>query len=210
MKSLHLQHIPFSRLRARRAVAMTLVEMMVTMCIFGVAVLGMVELHLFGLNQNQIVESKLGASDQARMAFGQMLNDVRSAKLWRVGNVVSGDFIPIDEGNPQQGTALLIYPTTNTVPFIQYYFETSGGGRLLRTTSVAGTTLVVNDLTNTMFFSAEDHRGNVKTDVSYRYAIRIVMHFFQYQYPKTTIGKGYLYDYYKMEFKVTPHSPAGT
>jgi prepilin-type N-terminal cleavage/methylation domain-containing protein len=198
-----------SRLRSHQK-ALTLVEMLVTMSIFGIVVLGMVQLHLFGLSQNQIVESKLGASDQSRMAFGQMLNDVRSAKLWRVGNVVGTNFVPIAAGTPQRGTALLIYQTTNTVPFIQYHFETNNGARLLRTSSLVGTTLVVNDLTNTMFFQAEDHRGIVKTDISYRYAIRILMEFYQYRYPKTTIGQGYLYDYYKMEFKVTPHSPAGS
>jgi hypothetical protein len=60
-----------------------------------------------------------------------------------------------------------------------------------------------------MYFRAEDYLGKVKTDLSYKYVIRVVMEFCQYQYPLTRVGPGYYYDYYKMEFKITPHCPDG-
>ncbi len=69
--------------------------------------------------------------------------------------------------------------------------------------------VIAQNLTNRMFFRAEDYLGNIKTDLSYKYVVHIVMEFYQYQYPLTKVGPGYYYDYYKMEFKITPHCPDG-
>ena len=54
-----------------------------------------------------------------------------------------------------------------------------------------------------MFFRAEDHLGNTLVDGTSSYTIRTMMQFYQFQYPLTRVGPGYLYDYYKLEFKAT-------
>jgi hypothetical protein len=43
---------------------MTLVEIVVALGIFSFVVIGLVYTHLYGLSQDQLVQSKLGASDQ--------------------------------------------------------------------------------------------------------------------------------------------------
>ena len=53
-------------LNPRRQQALTLVELMISMSILGLVVAGFIALQLFGMKQNQIVESKLGANDQSR------------------------------------------------------------------------------------------------------------------------------------------------
>jgi prepilin-type N-terminal cleavage/methylation domain-containing protein len=192
----------------RSGKAFTITEMMVAMAIFSLTVIAVVELHLFGLRQNQLVLSKLGATDQARIAFGHMLDDIRGAKMWQVGNVPDAAFIAVANGEVQQGGALKIYATTNSTPYILYYFNDDKTELRRATDDSAGYEIIADHLTNSVFFRAEDYQGRVKTDLSYKYVIGIVLHFQQFQYPQTAVGPGCLYDDYKLEFKVAPHSPA--
>lgn len=60
-------------------VAFTLVELMISMSIFSIATLGLISLHLFGQRHDQLVLSKLGASDQSRRAFDRLTEDIRAA-----------------------------------------------------------------------------------------------------------------------------------
>jgi Prokaryotic N-terminal methylation motif len=195
----------------RRKQALTLVELMTTMGIFSIVILGSISLQLFGLRQDQLVQSKLGASDQSRQFLMKMGWEIRSAKKWEVGNVVSsGNFVEIPEGQPQRGTGIRIYPGPTTNSYIQYHFNTNARVLLRLQSGVTGTTTVAQDLTNNMAFQAEDYRGTVQTAGTglWRNCIRIILEFAQYQYPLTQVGPGRLYDYYKVEFKVSPHCPA--
>jgi hypothetical protein len=192
--------------------ALTTAELMITMAVFGLVVIGLIELHLFGLYQNQVVESKLGASDQARTSFAHMIEEIRSAKIWQIGDGSEDSFTPVANGAIQEGSALQLYPGTDTNVFIRYFFD-AGAGELRRTQTTSGiplsSRLVSGHLTNSFTFRAEDFLGNIKTDVSYKAVIRVILEFSQYQYPETHIGEGYLFDSYKLEFKVAPHSPDG-
>jgi prepilin-type N-terminal cleavage/methylation domain-containing protein len=60
---------PASALRRRRARAFTLPEMMVAVSIFVFMVLGIIYTMLFGMRYDQLVCSKLGASDKSRISF---------------------------------------------------------------------------------------------------------------------------------------------
>ncbi|MBE0540641.1 MAG: prepilin-type N-terminal cleavage/methylation domain-containing protein [Verrucomicrobia bacterium] len=193
---------------ARGQQALTLVEMMVTMGLFGLAVSGLITLHIFGLRQDQLVQSKLGSSDQSRRAFDRLTGEIRAAKLWRVGHGTESSFAPVLNGTPQQGTAVQISLSTDTNQWIRYYFDTNYN-ELRRTTSVGGEQVIARNLTNSMFFRAEDYLGNLKTDLSYKYVVRVILEFYEYQYPLTQVGPGHYYDYYKLEFKITPHCPDG-
>lgn len=200
---------PMLRRRGVRATAMTLVEILVSMAVFSLAIIGLVYTNLFGLMQNQLVNSKLGASDQSRRAFDKFTGEIRTAKIWMVGNGDDGSFTPIDNGDEQQGNALQISSTTDTNSYVRYYFNTNSQELCRVASGITGHTLVAQYLTNSMYFRAEDYLGNIKTDLSYKYVIRVVMEFCQYQYPLTRVGPGYYYDYYKMEFRITPHCPDG-
>src|SRR5262245_27613680 len=90
----------------RRQGASTLAEMMVTMFIFMMAMMALIYTHIFGLKQDELVESKLGASDHARKGFGVMAREIRSAATHAVGNYSSGVFTEIGPGNMQVGNAL--------------------------------------------------------------------------------------------------------
>jgi hypothetical protein len=198
------------RRRARRGEqALTLVEMVVTMAVFSMVLLAMVYGHLFGLKQDELVISKLGASDQSRNAFDRMTEDIRTAKVWQVGNVHGNGFSPIPNGSPQQGNAIQLSLTPDPEAYIRYYFDTSKGLLLRKTAVKERPEVIAEHLTNSMYFQAEDYRGNVQTDLSHKGVINAMLQFHQYQYPVTKVGPGNYYDYYKMEFRVTPHVPDG-
>lgn len=198
----------YSAIGGRRR-AFTIIELMVAMTIFSLTVVALISAHLFGLRQDQLVNSKLGASDESRKSFNQLTADIRSAKIWRVGTGSDTSFTPTPNGDLQQGNALHLNLTTDTNKFIRYYFDSASGTLRRVQNGVSGHTVAAHYLTNSMFFQAEDYLGNVKTDLSYKYVVRVVMEFYQYQYPLTKVGPGYYYDRYKMEFKITPHCPDG-
>jgi prepilin-type N-terminal cleavage/methylation domain-containing protein len=193
--------------RSRRA--FTLVEMLVTMGLFTLVVVGLVYAQMFGMRQDQLIQSKLGASDHSRRGFDVMTEDIRAAKIWNIGNGSAGSFTAITNGDPQIGNALEIYTTTNTSAYVRYYFDTNRG-ELYRYHSRDGTTKKIAEyLTNTMYFRAEDYRGNVQTTLSHKGVINVALQFYQYQYPLTQVGSSYYYDYYAMQFRITPHVPDG-
>lgn len=188
---------------AQRAYAFTLPELMVTMSIFGLAIAAMLSSHLFGLRQDQLVRGKLGVSDQSRLAFNRLVQEIQSAKLVHVGNLSGTTFTPIPDGQPLQGTAIEIHPTTDTNNFIRYFFNTDEGQLWRAESSGSGSDLVADNLTDNLYFRRENHLGEVLTDYEHNHAIAIFMEFKQFEYPLTQVGYGHHYDYYKMEFRVT-------
>ncbi len=190
--------------------ALTLVEMMIAMSIFGLVVAALVYGHLFGQRYDQLVSSKLGASEHSRRAFDLLSTEFRSAKIWQVGNGSQTSFTPCGNGTLQQGNALQFSFNTNASAYVRYYFDT-GNNLLCRVQLMenggANYTVIADNLTNSTVFNAEDYSGAAVTDLSYKYVVHFVLQFSQYQFPLTKVGPGYLYDYYKLEFKVTPHCP---
>jgi len=196
------------RLCANRERAFTLIEMVTTSAIFSIVVLAMVYTQVFGLRQDELAQSKLGASDASRKGFDQLALDIRSAKTWSVGNMVSSTYTPYTNGEPQVGAAIQLCLTTNTGISILYYFVTNQG-KLYRVHSNSSPVLICKNLTNNMYFQAEDYRGVVQTTLSHKCVIHTMLQFAQYQYPLTLVGPGYFYDYYKIELRLTPHVPDG-
>jgi prepilin-type N-terminal cleavage/methylation domain-containing protein len=203
--------------RVQRA-GMTIVELMVAMAVFSLVSVGLLYTHVYCLRQDELVNSKLGASDQSRKGFSLLARDVRAAKVWEVGNV-SGvtNFAGVNLGSIQRGNALRLSYTTNWNEGLIYYFDTNNladGGKFYRVRLPSGErTLICDFLTNrtanALMFHAEDYRGTPQTNRTHKGVIRVLMEFAQYQYPLTKVGPGYFYDYYKLEFKLTSHVPDG-
>ena len=210
---------PLQLLPARpRLMAHTLVEMMFASAILMMVVGALLAAHMIGLREYQLVDSKAGASDTSRTVLNQLPADIRSAKMWKIGNGDSSSFTLIASGSAQQGTALRLFTTTNnSTPYVQYYFDlsasNSSNGKLMRFTSDNQTPVclasnLVNWLGGGYSFAAEDYRGVTATDATaYKNVIHTRLQFCKYLYPLTTVGTNQLYDYYKLEFRATPHLP---
>ena len=148
----HSLKVPLSSARGATSsrLGFTLVELMTSMGIFSMVTLGMISLHLFGQRQDQLAQSKLGASDQSRRALDTLADDIRAAKIYSIGNSSSGTFTAIPNGTAQQGNAVKLQLTTDPSKFIVYYFDTTAR-KLYRQHSgspLPARTLIASGLTN--------------------------------------------------------------
>jgi Tfp pilus assembly protein PilW len=195
---------------------LTIIEMMITMGVFGFAMMAFMSAYIFGLKQDQLVQSKLGASDQSRRGFERVARDIRCANSHAVGNYtggVNGTFATILNGTNQVGNALRIYLNATNANNIIYYFDTNGASgtwKLCRVhTGDSAPTVIASHLQNSTTFSAEDFSGAVQRNMLDREVIHFSLDFVEYQYPLTKVGSNYLYDRYVMDFRATPHVPGG-
>jgi hypothetical protein len=196
--------------------AFTLVEVMFASGTLVILILALLSAQLIGLRLDQVVESKQGASDSSREVLNQLPTDIRSSKMWSIGNLSGTNFASITGGTAQQGTALQLFQTTNGSQYILYYFDLSDSnnsdGKLWRTSSTNWNPVVIaSNLINSLYFTAENFNGVVATNqgssVAYKNVIHTILQFCQFEYPLTQVGTNGLYDYYKIEFKATPHLP---
>ena len=195
---------------APREQATTLIELIIAMGVFVLCVgAALVYAQIFVLRQNELVISKLGASDQSRRGYDLMARDIRSAKSWQIGDMASGTFVPTPLGSNQQGTAVQVFLSVSSPTNIIYYFDTNNYRLMRLHTGDANSTVVAQYLTNSMSFREEDYQGKVQTDRQHKAVISTMLQFFQYQYPITPVGSNCYYDYYKIQFKLTPHVPDG-
>jgi hypothetical protein len=196
----------------------TLVEMMFALGILVTVVMALLAANYLGMSQSQWVESKCGASDSSRRLLNQFPVDVKSSKMWLLGNISGTNFLI--NTNSSQGTAVELFETTNGSQGIIYYFDLSNSnnndGHLLRTASTNWNPVVVaSNLVNWLgmgySFNVEDYTGNPATNGannnSYKSLIHLDLQFCLFRYPLTQVGTNGLYDYYKIEFRATPHLP---
>ena len=200
---------------ARRRRAMTLVEMVVTMGIFSLVVLGLVYVQMFIMKYDEITLSQVGASEMSRMSFNELANDIRSSWTWAVGTGNQSSFTAAPNSSPQEGNALQLSATQNTNNFVRYFFITNASASVTNfalcrmTNGMSSYTVVAKNLTNNFYtnmFTAEDYLGNMLTTYRYKYVIHLTLEFCQFQYPLTVVGPGYYYDDYKMDFRVASHN----
>jgi len=204
----------------RAMAAFTLIEMMFSVVIFSMVTLALISAHILGLRENQLIESKCGASDAARSVLNKLPEDIRMSKMWQIGTLSGTNFTVIAANSAQSGPALQLFQTTNNSAYIMYYFDTTdvanNNGKLMRysstgTNPVCVTSNLVNWLTGGFSFVAEDYTGTVATNQGSSKAYKNVIHanlqFARFLYPLTPVGTNGLYDYYKIEFRATPHLP---
>jgi hypothetical protein len=201
--------------------AMTLAEMMVSMAIFMLLMGGFMSVYIFGMRQDELVNSSLGANDQSRENFNLMMDEIRACKNIQIGHGDYTSFVALTNGN-QQGESLQIIPSTNLTMFIYYWFDTNADvlWRAGITNGVVTSNIVAQYLTNqtsqwltnSMTFRAMDYTGTTNltvdpTNYNYNYVVNVLLQFAQYQYPMTMVGSNYLYDYYQLTYSATRRNP---
>jgi hypothetical protein len=194
----------------RREVGLTLAETTITMGVFSLLVLGMVYTAMFCMHLDELANSKAGASDSARRGFDLLSGDIRSAKMWFIGNGNQTSFTPCGNATNQQGNALRVHYTTDTNAYVVYFFDTNACKLYRYTNGMSASKLVVDGLTNAsgsgMSFHAERYDGTHLSDLQFKYVIVAVLEFCQYQYPLTKVGPNYFYNYYRMQLKIASHN----
>jgi hypothetical protein len=178
---------------------------------------------MFGMRQDELTNSQLGANDQSRVTFNLMLDEIRSSKNVQIGSGTYTNFTALTNGVAQQGPTLQIIPSTNLNVFIYYAFDTNAGvlwraavsnSIVLNSNIVCRyiTNLTSQWITNSMCFRAMDYTGTTNltvdpTNYNYNYVVNVLLQFYQFQYPQTTVGSNQLYDYYQLTYSATRRSP---
>lgn len=187
--------------------AFTLVEVMTSVAVFSFIMLGVVYFLIWLLKYDELACSKIGASDAARKGFDLLVDDIRSAKTWNIGNGNGTNFVAIGNGTNQIGNAIQMYSQVYSSNYVRYYFNTNAGTLSRITYSNQVPQVLASYLTNTMQFTGETFNQAIVNTFSYRYVVHVTMQFAQYQYPLTRVGSGYYFTTYQMDFRVTPHCP---
>ena len=176
---------------------LTLPEVLIAMTVFLFVIGGIIAANLFGLRMFQITETKLNVTRWSRETIEKITGEVHACNDVQVGNITNGVFEGLLDGETQQGTSLLIYPTTNTNNYI-IYFVNSSDQTFRRTTDQTGTAVILADsVTNTLPFSARDFSGNMLTNSQNNQVIHLTLEFHQ---PARFMQGA---DYYKLETSVT-------
>ena len=174
---------------------LTLPEILIAMTIFLLMIVGIIFANLFGLKMFQMNETKLTVTQWSRETIGNITAEVHSCNSVLVGNVTNGDFEGLLNGETQQGTGLLIYPTTNPTNYIIYFVNPSD--QTFRRTDQTGNAVILADsVTNTIIFTAQDLSGNVLTNNQNNQVIHLILEFYQ---PERFMQGA---DYYKLETSV--------
>jgi len=220
--------VPPLRAAAR---AFTLVEMLIATAVFSLLILVTVSIQIYAMRVYTLAATKLSATEEARATMNDIRDQVRGARLVYVGNYtnVTGDppidFVPISNGNAQQGNALMIYPTTGTNSFTLVYLQAqtnnsfagsdeggsvpSGTNSIYLLTFTNGTLEISNDIadyvTNQVVFDAENFMGSVLSTNENNYLIHMTLNFSQWEYPIAYIGSNDFnaYDYYQLNTVMT-------
>ncbi|HTG42935.1 MAG TPA: hypothetical protein VK633_00265 [Verrucomicrobiae bacterium] len=183
--------------------AFTFTEMMVTMSILMMVLGGVLMAHLFGVRLFELTKAKLGANQEARKAIALLTDEIRTGKLVKIGAGNLSQFTEVAPETTQSGSAIQIYPTTDTNSFIRYFWDPASN-QLRRTTNGATSiSVVANSITNATVFSAEDFKGNILQNNQNNRVIALDLQFYQIQYPIVLIGPGQYYDFYQLRTKIT-------
>jgi hypothetical protein len=208
------KNIP-NRARWRNICGFTVVEMVIVAATFIFLVGAMVCLQIFALRIYTLAATKLTATAGGREALNQIRDQIRGGKIVYVGNcsnMTSSSFKFITNA-PQQGNALIVYPTTNMTWYSVYYLDTSTATNRLIQFNVTNnnvinyTNTLANYVTNQIVFDARDWLNNIVTNeqcLDNRLLIEVTMQFSQWEYPIAFAGTNGLnaYDYYQLRTRV--------
>jgi len=185
---------PRTVVRIRARTAFTLPEMMISLTVFLLLLIGIIGATLFGMRWFQISQTKLLATDSARESISKMTDEIRSCSTTFVGDVsTNGIFTGRTNGSPQIGTALLIYPSTNSTSYVLYFVNASDETFRRTSTTLGLTKIVAHTVTNTNIFQVTDFLGNVQTNNNDNRVIHCTLQFYQTA-PNTPTPQSYTLD----------------
>jgi type II secretory pathway pseudopilin PulG len=209
-----------------RLLGFTLVEMVLALAIYaGILILALVGVQIFAMREFQLGGTKMAAMQNGLQVLNHIRDDIRSSKLQDVGNCSTvsdpSTYQPNGTNLTAMGSALRIFPTTNTFPITIYYLDsssavgpngspTNGGFFLNVAYSTNGTTFsapqtLASYVTNLTVFDEEDCWGNVLTNNANNRTVRMELDFYQWEYPIGYIGGvgANAYDFYKLTTKIS-------
>ena len=180
----------------------SLIELMFTMVTMVLVVGAVIGSYIYGLKMMQFTRPKLEASDEARRTISLITDEIRSARSIKIGTGTLTSFTEVAPFSQQVGSAIQLYPTTNTTQFIRYFWDSSEK-KLKRTTDgFTASYVVASAVSNEMVFRAEDHAGNVLSNNYNNRAISMTLSFSQPQGIDTPGASLNYYDFYQLRTRI--------
>ena len=161
--------------------AFCLPEALIAATVFLLVVSGIVASNVFGMRIFQLTQNKLKSGDAARKAFGLMTDEIRKCSGSWVGQVTNGGFVAQLDGQLQTGSALLVQPTANTTNLIVYFVDPVDLSFRRVSLPTGATSIVAQNVTNQLVFSAQDCSGAVLTNSQNNRVIHATLEFFEPQ-----------------------------
>jgi hypothetical protein len=126
--------------------------------------------------------------------------EVRSAAKIMVGSGSSSSFTEVGVNTNQIGSAIQIYPDSDTNVFIRYFWSSNQTvKRLVSKYNTNTVSTMATKVTNSFIFQAEDYQGTPLTNNQNNRVIAMTLNFYQPEYPGGTKGS----DFYHLHTKVT-------
>ncbi len=184
----------------------SLLETQITLALFVLVIGGVMVTYLFGLRLFEFIRPKLDASDQARVFMGKLAEEVKTATQIKIGSGDVSSFTEVGVNTSQSGSALQIYPTTDTNFYVRYFRNSSDNTvkRYVNSNGVAST--MATCVTNQNLFSAQDYAGNVLTNNQNNRVIAMTLQFFQVEYPGGASRSSNSADFYQLHTRITRRS----
>lgn len=188
--------------KSRRGSAFTLTELAISMALGLMILGGTLACSVFCTRLMEITQSKIVTSDKARQIGRLFISDVSAAQTLRIGNGGLTQFT-VTSAAAQTGTALQIYPSSDTNVFIRYYVDVSEKRLMRLTNNSVAPHRVASFVTNANVFAAEDFAGNVLTSPQNHSAISMVLQFDKLEDSAVPMGNGQHYRAYQLRTKAT-------
>lgn len=181
--------------------AFTVPEIMISVSLFLLVIIGFVSANLFGSRLLQVSQIRLASTDDIPRLNRWLLNDLRSGKLVCVGQGGSNSFQEAASNTLQQGNAVQIYPSTNTAAFIRYYLDTNDC-QLKRLGDDQSLTVLTGTITNTVVFTAQTATGVILSNKQSSVVIGVQLVYSSLTNSGIQLGSGNYYNNYALQFKV--------
>src|SRR5262245_23076753 len=186
--------------RSRRG--FSLPEALMVMALLSILLGGAVASHIFGLRLMEIIDAKGSASSEARRNTLALMQEICSARMVAVGDGTLNSFSEAGMDVPQRGSALQLYPSTDTNVFVRYFLDLVDR-KLKRMTNGATIAVVVaSGITNTEVFTAEDRAGNTLSNKQGNCAIGLTLHFCQMPRANVPVGPSQFFTSYQLRTKI--------
>jgi prepilin-type N-terminal cleavage/methylation domain-containing protein len=186
---------PSSRtLRSGLVRGFTLPELLIAITIFTLLVGGIVASNLWGLRLFQVTRTKMNATAWSRLTMEKLQDDIHGCASLQLGSVTNNLFTGVLDGQLQQGSGLLIYPSSDTNNYILYYINAAD--HTLRRAATNDSVILANSVVNPQPFSAQGMAGNILTNRANNALIHVVLNI---QQPASYLQNA---DLYKFETSV--------
>ena len=159
--------------------AFTLTELLVASTVFLFVVGGVISSHIFGMRMLEPITARQEAADESRKTMNTLANDIRAARTVKIGTGTATLFTEAGVNARQRGSALQVYPTTNSAVFVRYFRDPTSKDLLRITNGTAQATLVAGAIRNTYPFRLEDYAGNILTNDQMNSVVAITFQFLE-------------------------------